>query len=831
MDTHLKKDIEKLLPYVSRPSRYINREWNSVHKDDELSRTSMCLCFPDIYELGISNLGIEILYHLINQHQDWVAERSYCPEIDMQDQMRKSNITLSSLESGRPLKSFNIIGISLQYELSYTNILSMLDLAGIPLRAVDRVEQYPLIIGGGPCVSNPEPVAEFFDAFVLGDGEDVVVEIMEWITYCRQKNIKDKFEILRGLSRLPGVYVPSLYQVQYGGDGRLRSITPVDGTVPTVQKRTVDLERSFYPGAPIVPFAHAVHDRLNIEIARGCIHRCRFCQASFMHRPVRERSVEKVLKLTEAGLRATGFENLSLGALSCSDYSSIMPLVEELVRRYAGERISISLPSLRCDVRSLMLARMTRGVKKSSLTFAPEAGTPRMREIINKKMDGENIMAVLRMAHQSGWKHVKLYFMYGLPWEQQEDVHGIFNLVRHAKKESRDLNFNVTISPFVPKAHTPFQWCAQQRPDDLERKRAELIKKIPGNVRAHPIDAAWLEGVFARGDRRLSKVILSAYRFGCCFDQWKERLKADLWRRAFAECSIEPDFYTARERSADEIFPWEHLQYAGSKENLYAEYCASKDVAQGTISSGTSLKPAVINEIPVLNHRAVRNPSVSHPVQRIRLRMQRSGTARFLSHLEQITVFRRIMRRAGLPIAYTQGHHPQPRISFGPAISVGYSSDVEYIDIELIQKVNLEQIRTHINEELPDGFVLLSTRRIPVFFPSLDSVINQVLYRVTGVWPASARDYIDEFTRKKEFWVQKIKKNTKESINLSSVVRNISLTNGSLELLMDFGPKKNIKPTLLIKEIFKIPEKDVESFNIHKVALYIRQHNRRTLEP
>lgn len=831
MKSNYKEEIEKILPVVSRPARYINHEWNSTHKDSPEGRASLCLCFPDIYELGISNLGIEILYHCVNQHDEFVAERCYCPDLDMQQKMREHNIPLCSLESFRPLKYFDVIGFSLQHELCYTNVLHMLDCAGIAKKARDRTDTFPLIIGGGPCTANPEPMAEFFDAFVLGDGETVIIEIMDWIAGCRSDQKLSKDDILRGLSRIKGVYVPSLYEVTYQDSGIIDSIRPCqEGINAVVERQLVDLENASYPERPIVPFIHAVQDRLSVEIARGCIHRCRFCQASFTKRPVRERSVEKVLSIVEKGLRSTGFEEVSLSALSCSDYSHIETLVDKLVQRFAKDRIALSLPSLRCNERSLALAQRTRGVKKSSLTFAPEAGTERMRTIIHKKMDNEDIIDVMGKAYAYGWKHVKLYFMYGLPWESTRDIDGIIALVKHAKKAYPKLNYNITVSPFVPKAHTPFQWCPQEDIQTLVTKRSYLIKKLPGHVRTHPVETAWLEGIFARGDRRLSAVILAAQEQGCSFDQWKERYRHDLWKRSFEECGIDPDFYCARERKPDEVFPWDHLQYSLKKRDLYDEYLKSAHYAaidqMVSLPEKEKTPPRFYAPWP-----RVQATSPSRSVQRVRLRFRRSGPARFLSHLEQITAFRRMLRRTGLPLAFTHGFHPQPKISFGPAISVGYSSDAEYIDIELVNRVNPEVIRDRISAEIPPGFGLMSSKQIPVFFPSLDAVLNRVSYRINGLWPEHTRDRIESFLGKKEYWIEKIKKNNRESVNLTPLIHKMLLHNSTLDLLMDFGPKKNIKPTLLIRELFDIPEKEVETFQVHKVALYIHRHNQGTIEP
>ncbi|MBD3272047.1 MAG: TIGR03960 family B12-binding radical SAM protein [Elusimicrobia bacterium] len=826
----IKKSLESLLPLVSRPSRYINHEWNAVHKSSV--KRSVCLCFPDIYELGISNEGLEILYHIINNDPLWRAERCYLPDYDMQEQLKTHEIPLSSLESSQPLSSFDVVGITLQYELCYTNILALLDCAGIPARAKDRDETLPLIIGGGPCCSNPEPAADFFDLFVLGDGEEVITELLNCVNQAKENKIPKK-QMLEKCAHISGIYVPSLYQVDYNPDGTVRSVQPINSDIPAIiHPRIVDLNTVYYPEKPIVTFMHAVHDRLNIEISRGCPHRCRFCHASYISRPARHRHAEKILSLAEQGIAATGYEEISLGSLSSSDHPEIEQIVSGLAQKFDQHRIALSLPSLRCEARSLELAQQTRGVKKSSLTFAPEVASERMRSVINKHIPGAQILTILQQACASGWRHVKLYYMYGLPWEEPADIEAIIGFVRYAKKTNKRLDFNITISPFVPKPHTPFQWCGQDNPVSLHCHCADLARRLPGTVRAHDVDASVLEAVLARGDRRLSAVVEKAYQYGCMFDQWKERLQRERWKQAFAECGLDPAFYANRWRPESEIFPWEHLGYTQSKQNLYAEYTKSRHSAQ----SEDLRHHTESYRMPVHDDGSIqqgRQPIVNpcKPVERIRIRFKRTGIVRFVSHLEQITMFRRVFRRANLPLAYTQGFHPQPKISFGPAIAVGYTSNAEYVDVELIKRMDLQDVKKRIICQLPQGFELVSIKKIPVFFPSLDSVLNEALYRIHGPWPDDAPTAIDSFLQKDAFLIQKVKKRTTETIDLSRVITSISMHDSTLELRMQFGPKKNVRPTQAIQEIFNFPKKDIDSFQIHKVALYVHKQGRKPFEP
>ncbi|MFH1258419.1 MAG: TIGR03960 family B12-binding radical SAM protein [Elusimicrobiota bacterium] len=574
-------DLEKILPLVEKPSRYINSEWNSRHKyasQNTKNAVQTCFCFPDLYEIGMSNLGLEILYGIVNNRDDALAERVYAPGLDLEKILRRENLPLFSLESARPLKEFDLLGFTFQYELVFTNFLNILDLAGLPVRSKDRVEAFPLIAAGGPCAANPEPMADFVDFFVFGEGEGLIGQIIEKIKEEKNKNNPDKKRLLKNLARLKGVYVPGFYQVSYFDHGPIKKIQPIDSFAPSrVERVFVDLETAFYPTRPLVPFLDTVHNRLTVEIARGCPRACRFCQASTIYRPYRRRSLEKNLQLIAEALPATGYEEICLASLSTTDYPDIEPLVKKILERYQQERIAISLPSLRCDAFSLSLAGMIQKVKRANLTFAIEAGTDRLRRSLRKDLSEEQIFNTLRMAVEKGWKLIKLYFMFGLPGEKTEDVEGIVSLVKRIKKISPRLNLNITISPFVPKAHTPFQWAKQEERQSLRDKSNFLIKNLSGQVKFHRVEQAYIEGVLARGDRRLSPVIEKAWRLGCKFDQWQEFFNFSLWEQAFNEEGVDPGFYLHRERTGEEIFPWQVLESGVSNEFLWKEYLASKN--------------------------------------------------------------------------------------------------------------------------------------------------------------------------------------------------------------------------------------------------------------
>lgn len=578
--------IEQLLSQVSKPSRYINQELNSIHKAWVEDHIKIILAYPDLYEIGLPNLGLQILYELLNREEDVIAERVYAPWIDLEEKMRKEKIPLFSLESRRPLCEFDVIGFSLQHELTYTNVLNMLDLAGLPLFSEDRGNNYPLVIAGGPCAFNPEPLACFFDFFVIGDGEEVVLEIVEELKNQNWPKRKvQKRKLLEALKKIPGVYVPLFYEAKYDLNGRILEISPTLKETPArIKKRLfANLNLSNLPEKPIIPFTEVVHDRCSLEIMRGCTRGCRFCQAGIIYRPVRELSLEKAKSRAAKLIDETGYEELTLVSLSTSDYSQVIPLTKYLVKREEEKKVSISLPSLRMDSFSVELAEEIQRIKKTGLTFAPEAGTQRLRDVINKCLTEDEIITAARSAFKAGWERIKLYFMIGLPTETEEDVEGILKLVQKIKEvalneisanKKRRPYITLSVSPFVPKPQTPFQWVAQDNLSKLNEKIEFLRKKIGRfvSLRWHNLESSLIEGALARGDRRLSKVIEQAWRLGCKFDAWSEMFNFNLWIEAFQKSNLSIDFYAARERLKDEIFPWEHIDTKVRREFLWKEY-------------------------------------------------------------------------------------------------------------------------------------------------------------------------------------------------------------------------------------------------------------------
>lgn len=571
------EQLERLFMNVQKPGRYAGGEHGSVIKDKSKIDIRFAFCFPDTYEIGMSHLGMKILYSLFNS-QDYIwCERVFAPWIDFEEIMEKNNIPLFALESRDSLKNFDIIGFTLQYELSYTNILSMLDKAGIPLRSCDRKDLKNLVVAGGPCVCNPEPIADFVDAFFLGEGEEVDLEFIE--LYRKYKKLgKDKQSFLEAASKIEGVYIPSLYKIDYNHDGTIKKIAAKDTAPKTIKKRIIkDLNNSFYPDNFVVPFIEIVHDRAVEEIFRGCIRGCRFCQAGFIYRPVREKSADVINKQAKCLCDNTGYSELSLSSLSTSDYSNLNNLLEGLIGWSEKEKVSLSLPSLRIDNFSSDLIEKLKKIKKSGLTFAPEAGTQRLRNVINKNIDEQEIIKTCRTAFEGGYNSVKLYFMIGLPTENDDDIRGIAKLGQKIvdefyknpnKPKGRGVSVSISVSTFVPKPFTPFEFEPQITKDEIERRQQLLIESIPTKkiqLSWHDSSTSFLEGVLARGDRRLSDVIQLAYEKGCRFDSWSECFSLEKWIEAFSACNIDPCFYANRTRSFDEILPWEHLDYGVDK--------------------------------------------------------------------------------------------------------------------------------------------------------------------------------------------------------------------------------------------------------------------------
>ena len=806
-------DLDKILPLVQRPSRYINHEINS-HKPDMENDVSICLCFPDIYEIGASNLGLEILYHLVNEKKVARCERAYAPDTDLEQILRQENLSLFSLESKTPLNEFDIVGFSLQCELVGTNIVNMLSLSNIPVFARDRKEDDVLVIGGGPVMANPEPFADFFDLFTIGDGEVSMVRILETYRTCKKNKLSRK-ETLFELSKIEGIYIPAFYDVTYNDDNTVKSVKPnIEGVPETIKKTIVDLDKVFFHNNKIVPFVETVHNRLNIEVARGCVGRCRFCQASKYYRPWRARKVETVLNLLDESLKNTGYEEVSFSSLSCTDYKDLEDLLLQTNEKYYKQNLNVTLPSMRCNKFSLKVAEYLNRDKKPSITFAPEAGSDRLRNVIGKYLSENEIVDTLNFAYQMGWRAIKLYFMIGLPTEQPEDITAIKDLINKVRKTANRLNFSITISPFVPKAQTAFQWEPMFSSEYFKKVITDAHKSIPADIRAHNHQASIVEAFLARADRRVSKAIYLAWQKGMRFDQWKDKFNFEVWMETIKEAGFDLDFYVYRRRGFDEVLPWQHINLGVDNKFLYNDYMNGiKETANAVLG-----KEKQITKLPE-NISSVKK-EIFETKNRVLLKFSRKGFVKYVSQLEQIDFFRRALKRTTLPLAYTNGFSPQVKAAFGPAIAVGYESDSEYVDLSLTEKVDLEQIKKEISKILPEGYELLSAKYIPLRFPSIESIVNLAEYTVKGI--KVKQNDIDEYLRQDKILITKVKKNKETVIDVKDLIREIQIIDdNTLKIFLRFGPTKNMKLEKILQNLLKIQEKSVKILYTKRERLFV----------
>jgi len=742
----------EILPLVQKPSRYLGTELNSTHKDLKDVELRVALVFPDLYDLGLGNLGLLILYAILNERPWCWCERAYSPAPDMEKILRERDLPLFTNESKDPLGAMDVLGFTLQSELTYTNILNAIDLAGIPLRTKDRDELHPLTMAGGPSVFNPEPLAPFIDFFVIGEGEDVVLEIVDLLRAIKHAPRREKLE---ALAKLEGIYVPELYPFETLPDGR---ILPMEDA-PKIVKRTVqDLDGATFPTNYIVPYTQQVHDRVGLEVLRGCTQGCRFCQAGMVTRPVRERSLEKVDELMERTLAATGYEEVSLVSLSTCDFSRPRMLVEQAARRAAKDNVSVSLPSLRLDSFSVELADMVAGVRRSGLTFAPEAASPRLRALINKWIPDDDLLRMSSEAFHRGWNHVKTYFMIGLPTERDEDVEAIVDLCLRTLKLGRSINprakVNTGVSTFVPKPFTPFQWAEQISLEEAYRRQAILEKGFYKNsgikFGRHEPETTFIEGLLTRADRRGADLLEAAWRNGARLESWTEHLNFPAWLKAIEDTNydVQNEF---RERALDERLPWDHIDMLIPKEWFQEDWQRAMELkhAQDCRAGKCHLCGVIYRERELCKHMLKRQKQgrideqnwqptpiekqeEPEPVQRLRFRIGRIGEVQFLSHLELMNAWVRALRRARAPLSYSQGFHAHPKITFATAAPVGEESMGDYMDIVLKEQVDPRELLQRVQATIATGFRALSVEEVPLKAPALMAACSGFAYSLTA---------------------------------------------------------------------------------------------------
>jgi radical SAM family uncharacterized protein/radical SAM-linked protein len=828
--------FENILPFVDKPGRYLGLETNVVKKAWDQRDLHIALAFPDLYEIGTSHFGLQILYHILNKKNDVSAERVFAPAQDMAQRLRSNNLPLLSLESRTPLKRFDIIGFSLLYELNYTNVLLMLDLAGIPFFSSQRDLSFPLIIAGGPCTCNPEPVADFFDAMVIGDGEQAIAEICAAYLLWVREGEKDKNTLLTRWSEIQGVYIPCFFDAKYA-ENRFQTITPKSLAHVRIKRAIIaDLDQAPFPKAPVVPFSKPIHDRLRLEVFRGCTRGCRFCQAGMIYRPVRERSLENLLSLAESSLASTGYEDLSLLSLSTGDYSCIVGLMEALMEKNRDHPVAFSLPSLRAETLTPQLMNLIRQVRKTGFTIAPEAGSQRLRDVINKNISEKDIVSAVSDALFLGWQVIKLYFMIGLPTETDDDISDIVSLVKGLRKIRTNLRrpfqLNVSAATFIPKPHTPFQWEAQASLCEAKEKLEDLkreLKLAKIQLKWQAPETSILEGLFARGDRRLSRLLVAAYAKGCQFDGWSDFFNFNLWREAIEESGVDADSYTTRKRNPEEPLPWDHIDIGVSQSFLLEERqkallktptpdCRRGDCVGCGVCDFNEIRPRLNASGPgkPVDSAADRDKKPAGEYVELRLTYIKTNGAKYLGHLETMNLFIRAVRRAGIRVKYSEGYHPKPRIAFEDPLPIGMESLNEVLYLTVLTSEKPLSIQKRLNDQLPAG---ISVKKCEIN-AGADARAQDSLtvYRVELANGVFCQEAIDRFTRAERFSVSRVnQKGNEKIIDLKAIDVHLRTHSPNiLEISMRYDPKNILRPADVLRHVLGMSEQQQKSARVIK---------------